>query len=83
MTETDADWPEKAEDWRCNQFAVFSHPQEGQVAFLKRVLTLVEELGDVDILDFSVSWYWTRDTPDGLLERRGEVGVYFTQNAAP
>jgi len=43
-------------------------------------MDLVEELGNIDIFDFSVKWYWTRDTPEGLLEHRGHVAVYFSYN---
>jgi hypothetical protein len=48
--------------------------------FLKRALELVEDLGNIDILDVSVKWYWTREAPDDGLEYQGCVSVYFSYN---
>jgi hypothetical protein len=76
----DGDWTEKVRDWKCNHFGVTSKTDEHQLDFLRRSMDLVEELGNIDIFDFSVKWYWTRDTPEGLLEHRGHVAVYFSYN---
>jgi hypothetical protein len=76
----DENWTEEVRDWKCNHFSVTSKSDERQLDFLKRVTNLTEDLGNIDIFDFSVKWYWTRDTPEGMLKHEGKVSVYFSYN---
>jgi hypothetical protein len=76
----EAKWPEEVRDWKCNHFSVNSKTDERQLDFLKRALELVEDLGNIDILDVSVKWYWTREAPNDGLEYQGCVSVYFSYN---
>jgi len=76
----DVEWTEEVRNWKCNHFSVNSKTDESQLDFLKRALEAVEELGNIDILDVSVNWYWTREAPNDGLEHQGRVSVYFSYN---
>jgi hypothetical protein len=73
---TDQEWLARSEDWTCNHFSV-ARSDDTPSAFLHRVADLIEELGDIDVIDIVFSRYWTNH--EGEQVRESRASVYYSR----